>query len=320
MNKKRKPYGYWNNIKNCLNAAVNYNTRKEFQKNCGSAYNSAIKNGWIEKCYKHMIELKHPKGYWTIEKCIKEAKKYNNKSEFKKGSGSAYVCANKNNWLDKCCMHMELIGNNFKRLIYVIIFPKKYVYIGLTGNPKKRFYDHLKDIEGIPYKYIKKTGLKNKDIKFVKLTNFIEAAIASKKEGYFKRKYEKEGYIILNKIKTGGLGGSIIKWTKEVCAKEAKKYKTKSYFQKNCGSAYNSAHKNNWLDEICSHMTKPNFKPDGYWNNDKNIKNIYKAAMECYSITNFSRKYVTANRVLNLPKNIKHKHKIYSKMGWKMRK
>ncbi len=43
-------------------------------------------------------------------------------------------------------------------------------------------------------------------------------------------------------------------WTKEKCAEEALKYKTRSEFQKNSYPAYNSSKKNGWFDEICKHM------------------------------------------------------------------
>lgn len=43
-------------------------------------------------------------------------------------------------------------------------------------------------------------------------------------------------------------------WTKEHCASEAKKYSTRSHFQRMASGAWNAANKNGWLDEICSHM------------------------------------------------------------------
>lgn len=43
-------------------------------------------------------------------------------------------------------------------------------------------------------------------------------------------------------------------WTKENCAKEAAKYESRSAFGKACSSAYSIAHRNGWLDDICSHM------------------------------------------------------------------
>ena len=43
-------------------------------------------------------------------------------------------------------------------------------------------------------------------------------------------------------------------WTKEHCAEEAKKYSTRTQFQRMASGAWNAANKKGWLDEICSHM------------------------------------------------------------------
>ena len=40
------------------------------------------------------------------------------------------------------------------------------------------------------------------------------------------------------------------KWTYETCYEEAKKYSTRNEFKKGCGSAYNVACKNGWMDEL----------------------------------------------------------------------
>lgn len=43
-------------------------------------------------------------------------------------------------------------------------------------------------------------------------------------------------------------------WTKEKCIDSALKYKTSKEWKSNHGAAYNTARKNNWLDECCGHM------------------------------------------------------------------
>jgi|TARA_R110000824_G_scaffold20545_13_gene77363 hypothetical protein len=43
---------------------------------------------------------------------------------------------------------------------------------------------------------------------------------------------------------------------KENCLIEAKKYSTRGEFSKACGGAYAAATRNDWIDEICSHMIK----------------------------------------------------------------
>lgn len=50
MTNGRKPNGYWT-IKRCLEEAMKYVKRIDFQKNSGSAYNIAYSNGWLNDIY-----------------------------------------------------------------------------------------------------------------------------------------------------------------------------------------------------------------------------------------------------------------------------
>lgn len=46
--------------------------------------------------------MSKPKGFWqNYENCYNESKKYKSRSEFQRGSGSAYISSNKNGWLDE---------------------------------------------------------------------------------------------------------------------------------------------------------------------------------------------------------------------------
>ena len=56
-------------------------------------------------------------------------------------------------------------------------------------------------------------------------------------------------------------------WTKEKCAEEALKYKTKNELYRNSSGAYMSMFNNNWLDELCPHMKTK--MPNGYWTKEK---------------------------------------------------
>jgi very-short-patch-repair endonuclease len=47
-----------------------------------------------------------PKGYWTEKAVCDDAKKYASKSEWMKASGSAYIIAHRNGWLELACRHM----------------------------------------------------------------------------------------------------------------------------------------------------------------------------------------------------------------------
>ena len=46
------------------------------------------------------------------------------------------------------------------------------------------------------------------------------------------------------------------KWTFDAVQQEALNYSTRSAFQKGSNSAYQTAYKKSWLDDVCSHMKK----------------------------------------------------------------
>jgi hypothetical protein len=95
--------------------------------------------------------------------------------------------------------------------------------------------------------------------KLIKLTEYINVEDAKNKEKEYLKKYIDNGWNILNKSKTGGVGSCYRKWTKEKCSDEALKCKTRSEYFKNSPS-YHSARKNGWIDEICSHMKRYTIK------------------------------------------------------------
>ena len=102
---KTKPNGYWTK-ENVFAEARKYNTRKEFEKGCGSAYVTARRNGWISE----MTWFVDGKIKWTKEKVFEEARKYKTKAEFKKCCGRAYQVACRNGLLSK----MTWFQNGYK--------------------------------------------------------------------------------------------------------------------------------------------------------------------------------------------------------------
>ena len=75
---------------------------------------SLLENEYIEK-YRgnEWVILNRIKGgtiggalKWNFKKCREEALKYNTRTDFKKGNGSAYKSAKRHGWFDKICSHM----------------------------------------------------------------------------------------------------------------------------------------------------------------------------------------------------------------------
>jgi hypothetical protein len=105
MIKKQLPNGYWTKQR-CAEDALNYETKYEWQKKSSSAYNTALKNDWMDECSGHMVTQKVPKSFWTKERCLNEALKYDTRTDWRSGSMNSYRVAKKNGWFDECVKHM----------------------------------------------------------------------------------------------------------------------------------------------------------------------------------------------------------------------
>jgi predicted GIY-YIG superfamily endonuclease len=249
----------------CQEIANIFESRGDFEKNYRGAYMSARNNNWLDEICSHM-QLKIKNNYWTKERCQEESLKYNSRKNLCNNNSTVYNKILKNKWFYMFC-HMVKNTDNDKRCIYAYEFTDNSVYIGLTKNIKTRNNQHIK--KGSVYQHIKI----NNNYKIIQLSNYLDVETASKKEGEFVEKYKNDGWIILNKIKTGGIGSNgnkqrTLYWTKERCKEESLKYHIRSQFQTNSQSAYRSAQKNKWLDDICSHM-KLLRKPKNYWTKER---------------------------------------------------
>lgn len=56
-----------------------------------------------------MSDQNHKRGYWTKERCAKEAAKYITKSAFRNGSPGAFSSAYRHGWLDEICQNLKLL-------------------------------------------------------------------------------------------------------------------------------------------------------------------------------------------------------------------
>ena len=259
----KSPNGYWTKER-CAAEAKNYETRKEFKVKSARAYGASLKNGWIDEICAHMIEIRKPAGYWTKERCAAEAKNYETRMEFQNSSHRAYDAAHRYGWMDEICSHMKAQGNLFKRCIYVIEFEDKSVYVGLTDNFEKRKRQHLENNKNHVNRNLRKNFNKKIKFQFLKKTDYLDKVKAKELEEKILNSYLLRGFKKLNIAKTGGLGGDILVWNKENCSAEAKKFKTRIEFRNKSNGAYGAALRNEWLNEICSHMIASQ-KPRGYW-------------------------------------------------------
>lgn len=278
----QKPSGYWTKEK-CKEEATKYKQRVDFQKKSSSAYVTARNKGWLEYCCSHMLEINKKVGYWSKKRCLEEASRFINRSDFVKGAPVAYQKAHRMGWLDDICKHMKPQGSHFKRYIYAIKFQDNSVYIGLTYNLNTRKASHInkssnpnvkqKINQGVLYEFKSDEVLYHKDE-------------AGKKEEELISEYENNGWEILNVVKAGNLGSGKLFWTKERCKESALTYLSRDEFRRKAKGAYESARRRGWLDELCSHM-QSDIKDSGYWTEER----ILEVAYKCLTKSEFNKRY-----------------------------
>ena len=249
---KVKPNGYWT-YEHCYEEALKYKTRTEFEDNCNSAVSVARKNGWMDD-YTWM-PIPTNINVWNYENTYNEAQKYKNKSEFKFGNNSAYNSARKHGWLKDYVWLKDERFDLFKDkidMIYSYEFTEqKTVYVGRTlmRTKKQRDYQHIFGDDSVS-KFAKENNISVPEMKI--LEDNLTIKEGSENEGVWLELYKEDGWNILNKAKTGSIGGlgkGHSAWNYESCYKEAEKYKTKTDFFNNSNRAYEVARKNNWLGD-----------------------------------------------------------------------
>ena len=264
---EKKKHNYWN-YETCYNEAQKYNSRSEFNKGCRGAYKVACQNDWLDN-YNWFAE-KPKYGYWTYETCLAEAQKYKSRSEFKKGCSSAYNVARKNGWLDNYTWFEKDLNpytNNLDNVYCYLFEELKSVYVGRTININKRNKEHNIQTNSAVYKFAQQYNIVIPQITILESNLSLEQG--REKEHFYVTKYKSEGWNVLNIAKTGkncgslgGLGSG--KWNEKTCYQEAKKYKSRTEFQKGCSWAYQVARQNDWLDNYTWFTEK--YKPHRYWN------------------------------------------------------
>ena len=173
------------------------------------------------------------------------ARKYEYTCDFAREKRLVYERAKEMGWLDDYFwLNNKDVSPSFNsgktQTIYVYEFPDNIAYVGLTNNVKRRHYQHKTGINenDSVYSYSVKNNIPIPEpiILEDELTRE-ESKLAEEK---WRKTYKKNGWVMLNKVKCGSLGGTNgISWTKDEIIEESKKYKNKEDMKKNSRTAYN---------------------------------------------------------------------------------
>lgn len=253
-----KPRGYWNNYQNCYAEAQLHKTLHSFARKSGSAYNSALKHGWLDDYTWFEGERRKGKEHYTYEICCELSKICQNRTEFARKHPTAYNVSNENGWLDK----FTWLKHKKRKMpvaqgywsIYENCLNESLKYSKRSEFRKKSNSAYKSSVKNgwiDDFTWLEKWNnnrIWTKEVcecesrRFDKLTNFRKecprAYDAAIEHGWLK------DYIWLERtIKPNGY------WNETTCREEALKYKTLKLFREECGTAYNKAYQNDWLKD-----------------------------------------------------------------------
>jgi hypothetical protein len=240
----------------CIADAKKYNTPKEWRKNSHRMWGYACKQkGWLKECQLHMIKKRMK---WTKKECIESAKKFNKKQEWQKKCGGAAKAARENGWMQECCKHF--IGGNIRWTKEMCLKKSKK----FKSSKDWREKDPLSYGAAYDNGWLKECQAHMKSLR--KKWNDKEVLLDAKK---FKTRVEwmRKSAGAYNYAREHNLLDKCCKhmkmlkkpngtWTVKSCILDAKKYNTISEWNKNSGSAYNSARRLKCFDECIKHMKR----------------------------------------------------------------
>jgi hypothetical protein len=94
---------FWDIKENCIEKALLCKNRKQFSKLYRDAYNSSVRNGWLDDICTHMVKKiqkpQKPPKYWTHERCIEVMKICKTKKELYTTYNGAYKVCLREGWL-----------------------------------------------------------------------------------------------------------------------------------------------------------------------------------------------------------------------------
>lgn len=283
---------------------------------CGSLTTFRIKSLCCTR--KHNLSCLHCNFNEKVKRCRNEAKKYKKRSDFEINSNSEYLFLQRNGLLDDVCSHMERGGNKYRRLIYSYRFTvngEKYIYVGLTYNMGVRDKAHHKQGSTV-YKFCEEYGISIPQ--YVIETDYLDKDDASRMEGKILQRYISDGYIPLNQIRTGGLGGNTKshEYTIEELKSIASSYKNRSEWKKSKDIAYYFAERRCLLDEVIPKSNKHRLGNQQYYTYEKCkeiidnyptgtlLKDLYTNNPQCYSAIRKNNWYELLQNFVRLKKSV----------------
>jgi len=237
----RKPNGYWT-LERCRDVCKNYDSQAELIRDHRDVYSAIKEHGWQKECFVPMKGMKKPNGYWTLEKCMQEASKYDSPADMKRGNPKAYSAMKSHGWYELCCAEMKnrRVPNNFwneERIIDVMLMTKT----------RTEFQDNY----GGAYSAAIALGIYEQQTKMMV------------DQGFWKEKNTKRRKRTCPDQK----------WTDQMAIDRARDYESLYEFRTKDPTAYHALVVRGLLELACGHMQRKHM-PKGYWNKERVMEKV----------------------------------------------
>jgi len=263
MIKTQKPNGYWQNKERCIAEAKKYDNIGKWCSKSSASYNQTRKNGWLDECTAHMVNLRKPLNIWTLETCLVEALKFNTRNEWQKANSACYRASKLFGWFEECTKHMVILKRPKISWTLEACVDKAKNYISKPEWKKgsyqsyKTAYDNNWFEECTKHMpiIIKKTRkIWTKELCLVEALKFKTRLDWKNGHSFSYNASVRYGWNIectahmVKKITPRGF------WDKEKCLAEASKYFRKIDWIKNSSASYQTAYAKGWFEECTAHM------------------------------------------------------------------
>lgn len=255
LTRSKKSKGWWNDYDKCFNAAKLYSNEYQMKKHSITAYKYAKENGWIKDYYWfEPVKVRYSRGYWNDKERVTEvAKGFITRGDFQKKYPSAYKYAIKNGWMDDFYWFGEKIDLKNGKIdqVYAYEFVNEHaVYVGRTlmQRAKTRDWEHIFKDKDAVYNFAKEHDIAIPEMKVLEDNLTLEDGI--RLEGVYVEKYRQEGWQILNRAKTGSIGGLFNRLTKKKCIEKSKLCSSIEEFKRKYPGEHRKSKEKGWIDQF----------------------------------------------------------------------
>lgn len=331
MTSPKVPMGHWT-LESLRSDAQKYLTKGSWREANPSAYVTAKQKGVLAECCGHMLELKKPNGYWTKTRCLASAMHFTTIQSWALGDSPAYDAAKRSGWIDDATAHMVRIFSHGEHTIYTFLLqhdvkfvyqkrfielkdksylpfdfflPKYNLVIEYHGrqhfetSKSSMFRKYIADMQrrdALKEAFAKNTGLEYLQIVVQKICE-IEGSLVNRMQEIAqklgsplqlcRRELTSEEQ---NKLANLGV------WTKEAVLADARRFATKTEWNKSDSAGAQVARKNGWFESATAHMTSTQVSK-GHWTKDRVIEDArnYKSKIGWISASASAYQTAVAN-------------------------